>query len=238
VPFARQKLRRGDIHSAAPKPYTDNVNGPLLIAGSGVELITALSSQAEKCGVAAAQAIIPKRNARGDAADKGSSLFDWNPGSAISTRGLVLAAENRLGALGGGIIVCAAPHNASEYDFSPTGIDFLVDNHVKSYMFLAQELTRYFYAAQSGTLALVMLEEADAGLLAAPIFGAFKSFAAGLLEHTSEYIRAAAFSCKEKPPAPVNEFASYIVKTLVKDEKFDGGRWFKFTRLMHNLKLS
>jgi hypothetical protein len=83
-----------------------------------------------------------------------------------------------------------------------------------------------------------MIEEAGSGLLTAPIFGAFKSFAAGLLEHPSEYMRTAAFSCKEKPPAPVNEFASYIIKTLVKNEKFDGGRWFKFTRLMHNLKLA
>jgi hypothetical protein len=214
------------------------VNGPLLIAGSGVELITALSTQAEKYGLAPVCAVIPQKNARSGNADKKSALFDWNPGSAVSTRGLVLAAENRLGILGGGIIVCAAPHNVMEDDFSPAGIDFLVDNHIKSYMFLAHELTRYFRAAQSGTLALVMLEEAVSGLLTVPVFSAFRSFAAGLLEHPSEYIHAAAFSCKEKPPAPVNEFASYIIKTLVKTEKFDGGRWFKFTRLIHNLKLA
>jgi hypothetical protein len=214
------------------------VNGPLLIAGSGVELITALSTQAEKYGVPTVCAVIPKKNARNGFADKRSALLDWNPGSAVSTRALVLAAENRLGILGGGIIVCAAPHNTVEDDFSPAGIDFLVDNHIKSYMFLAHELTRYFRAAKSGAIAMVMLDEAGTGALTATIFSAFRSFAAALFERTSEYIRTAGFSCKEKPPAPINEFASYIIKTLVKTEKFDGGRWFKFTRLIHNLGLA
>jgi hypothetical protein len=214
------------------------MNSSLLIAGSGAELIAALSTQAEKYGAASVRAVIPNRNVRDDIADKGSPLLDWNPGSAVSTRGLVVAAENRLGILGGGLIVCAAPHNAAGYDFSPAGIDFLVDNHVKSYMFLAYELARYFRAAQSGTLAMVMLEDADSSLLTDPVFSAFKSFSARLLEHQSEHVRAAAFSCKEKPPAPVNEFASYVIKTLFKDEKFGNGRWFKFTRLMRNLKLT
>jgi hypothetical protein len=214
------------------------MNGPFLIAGSGAELITALSTQAEKYGVVSVRAVIPNRNIRDDTTDKRSPMLDWNPGSAVSTRGLVVAAENRLGTLGGGIIVCAGLHNVAEYDFSPTGIDFLVDNHVKSYMFLAYELARYFHAAQSGTLAMVMLEDTDSRLLTDPAFSAFKSFSTRLLEHQSEHIRTAAFSCKETPPAPVNEFASYVIKILFKGEKFEGRRWFKFTRLMHNLKLA
>jgi hypothetical protein len=214
------------------------MNGPLLIAGSGAELIAALSAQAKKYGISTAQALIPGRNVHDTAADKDPPLLEWNPGSAVSARGLVLAAENRLDILGGGIIVCTAPHDAGEYDFSPAGIDFLVDNHIKSYMLLAHELARYFRTAQSGTLAMVMLEEAPAGLLTDSVFSAFRSFSTRLLGHQPEYIRAAAFSCKEKPPAPINEFASYVIKTLLKDEKFAGGRWFKFTRLMHNLKLA
>jgi hypothetical protein len=217
------------------------MNGALLIAGSGAELIAALSTETEKHGMAAACAVIPKRNVQNrgsyDTMDKKPLMFDWNPGSAISARSLVLSVENRLGIIGAGIIVCSAPRTA-ENDFSPAGIDFLVDNHIKSYMFLAHDLMRYFHTTQSGTLALVMLEEVNTNLLTAPISSAFSSFAGSLSAYQGEYMRIMSFSCEEKPPAPVNDFAKYILKTIAKNEKPGGGRRFKFTRLKHNLNLS
>jgi hypothetical protein len=85
---------------------------------------------------------------------------------------------------------------------------------------------------------MVMLEETDASPLTAPMFSAFKSFSTNLLAHTSEYVRTAAFSCEEKPPVPVNDFASYVFKILSKNEKLESARWFKFSRFKHNLKLT
>ncbi|MDR1148749.1 MAG: hypothetical protein LBK66_08970 [Spirochaetaceae bacterium] len=214
------------------------VNDALLIAGAGRELVSALAGQAVKRGAKTALSLIPSQNGAQRLAD-GLELLDWNPGSPISARSLVLAAGNRIGVLTGGIIVCAAPDNADAADFSPVGIDFIVNNHIKSYMFLARELIRHFRAAQSGTLALVLLEEPSSSLLAGPVFSAFKSFAGNLLTNlNTEYFRAAAFVCEEKIPPPMNEFAAYILKTLSENKKLDGGRWFKFTKLKHSLKLT
>ncbi|MDR1362799.1 MAG: hypothetical protein LBJ35_01945 [Spirochaetaceae bacterium] len=218
--------------------YTIPVNDALLIAGTGKELITALADEGGKRGAKTAISLIPSQNGHNRLAE-GLNALDWNPGSPISAYNLVLSAENRIGALNGGIIVCAAPDNADAADFSPAGIDFIVNNHIKSYMFLAHELTRRFRAGQSGALALVLLEEASSGLLTGPVFSTFKSFTSNLLEDlNTEYFRAAAFSCEEKNSIPMSEFAAYIFKTLYEAKKLDGGRWFKFTKLKHNLKLT
>jgi NAD(P)-dependent dehydrogenase (short-subunit alcohol dehydrogenase family) len=214
------------------------VNDALLIAGAGKELVSALADEAVKRGAKTALSLIPNQSGSMRLADS-PEMLDWNPGSPISARNLVLAAENRIGALTGGIIVCAAPDNADAADFSPAGIDFIINNHVKSYMFLARELARRFHAAQSGTLALVLLEEPSSSLLAGPVFGAFKSFAGNLLTNlNTEYFRTAAFVCEEKISPPMNEFAAYIFKTLSENKKLDGGKWFKFTKFKHSLKFT
>jgi hypothetical protein len=215
----------------------------MLIAGAGMELVSALAEEAEKRNIKTARALIQSRNGAGRfthaaAAEKTASL-DWNPGSPISARSLILAAENKVGHLSGGIIVCTAPDNAEASDFSPAGIDIIVNNHIKSYMLLANELSRHFRARQSGSLALVLFEKPVSGILAAPIFSSFKSFSGSLLAHSNpEYIRTTAFSCEEKIPPPVNEFAAYVFKTLSENKKLDGAKWFKFTKLKRNLKLT
>ncbi|MDR2658885.1 MAG: hypothetical protein LBC27_02690 [Spirochaetaceae bacterium] len=215
----------------------------VLIAGAGAELIAALAYEAENRGAKTAVSIISGKNGAAQLSDKlvdeKALRLEWNPGSPISAQNLVLAAENKIGSISKGIIVCAAPGNAEAADFSPAGIDFLVNNYIKSYMFLGRELTRRFRTARNGTLVLALLEEPSSGLLAAPVFSAFKSFSNGLMTRLNpEYFHIAAFSCEEKNPPPPNEFAAYIFKTLAETKKLDGGRWFKFTKLKYNLKLA
>jgi hypothetical protein len=207
----------------------------MLIAGSGPELIMALADEAERRGIKTASSIISENNAQRRPANEKTTPLEWNPCSPISARSLVLAAENRIGPLDAGIIVCAAANSAEMRDFSPAGIDFVVNNHIKSYMFLTHELTRSFRARQSGALVFVLLEGPAQGILAAPVSSAFKSFSNSMLARSNtEYQSTLAFSCEEKNISLMNEFAAYIFKILTENKKPDRARWFKFTKLkMH-----
>jgi hypothetical protein len=234
----KMRIAAADWRMTADKTYTITMDDTILIAGAGKDLITAIANEAGTHGVKTAAALIPCRSETGKTLETSNQL-GWNPGSPISARNLILAAENRVGALSGGIIVCAAPGSADAADFSPAGIDFIVDNHIKSYMLLARELTRHFDTARKGVLGMVLLEETSASILNVPVFSAFKSFTNSLLTNlNTEYPRMAAFSHEEKSPILVNEFAAYIFKTLFENKKLDSGRWFKFTKLKHNLKLT
>jgi NAD(P)-dependent dehydrogenase (short-subunit alcohol dehydrogenase family) len=207
----------------------------MLIAGQGKELISALSAEAEKRGIKTILAVIPGQNdgSRPGARDGSSATPVWNPGSPVSARSLVLAAENRIGTLGAAIVVCSAPNEAETRDFSPAGIDAIVNSHIKSYMFLSRELIRYFQQKKRGTLALVLLETPPQGLLSASVFGAFRGFSDSLLERSNtEHLRMASFLCDEKNPPPASEYAAYILKTLAENKKIDRSR-FKFAKFMH-----
>jgi hypothetical protein len=208
--------------------YNAVMDEAMLIAGQGKELIAALSAEAEKRGIKTTLAAIPERN---DGERSGPSA--WNPGSPVSARSLVLAAENRIGSLSGAIVVCSAPNEAETRDFSPAGIDMIVNNHIKSYMFLSRELIKYFQQKKQGTLALALLETPPQGLLTASVFGAFRSFSGSLLERSdTEHLRMASFLCDEKTPAPINEYAAYILKTLTENKKIDRSL-FKYAKFMH-----
>jgi hypothetical protein len=212
--------------------YNAAVNDSMLIAGHGEELIAALSAEAERRGIRTILAVIPKKDG-GDSPHPDDALPGWNPGSPVSARNLVLAAENRIGTLGGAIVVCSAPDEAETRDFSPAGIDMIVNNHIKSYMFLSRELIKYFQQQKKGAFALVLLETPPQGLMTASVFGAFRNFSDSLLERSNtEHIKMASFLCDEKPPPSMNEFAAYILKTLTENKKIDRSR-FKFAKFMH-----
>ena len=208
----------------------------MLIAGSGPELVSALADEAGRRGIKTALSLIPgnsdpRRLVSGAAIERAAPL-DWNPCSPISARSLILAAENKNGPVGSGIIVCAAANSAEMRAFSPAGIDFVVNNHIKSYMFLTNELTRSFRARHNGTLAFVLLEGPSPGILAAPVFSAFKSFSDSMLAQSNpEYLSTLAFSYKEKNIPKINEYAAYIFKIIEENKKKDRARWFRFTKL-------
>ncbi|MDR3355558.1 MAG: hypothetical protein LBO04_00010 [Spirochaetaceae bacterium] len=207
----------------------------MLIAGSGSALTAALADEAARRGIKTALSLISgQKDERGlspIAVNEKVVQLDWNPCSPISARSLVLAAENRNGPLDTGLIVCAADDTGMR-DFSPAGIDFVVNNHIKSYMFLANELSRHFSARRSGALAFVLMEGRTPGILSAPVFSAFKSFSGAMIaQANTEYVSALAFSCEGKKPPPVSEYAAYIFKILGETQKTRQTAWFKFSKL-------
>jgi hypothetical protein len=83
-------------------------------------------------------------------------ILEWNPGSPISARTLVLAAENRLEHINDAILVCSPPQvrrDAANLNFAD--VEMLVNDHIKGWFFLVKELTVVFKARGEGTLSLV-----------------------------------------------------------------------------------
>jgi predicted GNAT superfamily acetyltransferase len=83
-------------------------------------------------------------------------ILDWNPGSPISARTLVIAAENRLGHINEAILVCNPPQvrrDAANLNFAD--VEMLVNDHIKGWFFIVKELTVAFKARGEGTLSLV-----------------------------------------------------------------------------------
>jgi len=88
--------------------------------------------------------------------DSQARILEWNPGSPISARTLVLAAENRLGHINDAILVCCPPQvrrNATNLNFAD--VEMLVNDHIKGWFFLIKELTVIFKAKGEGTLSLI-----------------------------------------------------------------------------------
>ena len=101
----------------------------IVIAGNESTLIHAVENEAARRAERYALALIPNRfsgdnspNTRSpqdnspsadpvaqDLPEKGRIPLDWNPGSPISARTLVIAAENRLEQISEAILVCAPP---------------------------------------------------------------------------------------------------------------------------------
>jgi len=157
----------------------------ILVAGNDSALLNAVETEVAKRVAQYALALIPNRFSvpRENPSYTMSSMsqsksrvpLDWNPGSAISARTLVLAAENRLGVIDGAILVCSPPSApCAAADLKPVDIEVLASDHVKSWLFLTKELAAGFKARGQGTLALVYPEtdgDVDDGD-AVDIFGA------------------------------------------------------------------
>ncbi|MCL2190898.1 MAG: hypothetical protein FWB79_02795 [Treponema sp.] len=115
--------------------------------------------------------------------------LDWNPGSAVSARALVLAAENRLGRVDEAILVCSpARALCAAADLKPVDIEVLVSDHVKSWFFLARELIVGFKARGQGSLVLVYPENGggNAGVLGLAASASFRALAQGLLASAAD----------------------------------------------------
>jgi hypothetical protein len=213
----------------------------ILIAGVESSLLASLVEEALKSG-RTAFAMIPRNGASTKiTAHSGSDkaqLLNWNPSSPISAHSLVLAAKNQLGTVNTALLVCAPPPSFESSDFSPAGIDFLVNNYIKSFFLLARELVQHFREQKNGTLVPLVLEEQNEKLLSAPLLSAFKAFSNGLLPlGGTDGLTVKAFSCPEKIPSLDAEFVRYIFKVLNEGKKNDGGKWYKFNKLTSALKL-
>jgi hypothetical protein len=214
----------------------------ILIAGNESSLSEAIAAEASKRTEALAAAFIPRRGEqlRGKAPPEGRNLrfpLSWNPGSPISARSLVLAAENRLEQVDEAILVCTPPsvYERAE-ELVPSEIETTVNDHIKGWFFLVRELTSLFKARNRGVLSLALSEPGggkdDAVDMMGPsVAASFRAFAQGLLTASfSEPYHVFAFSTSEI--GEDSAFAAFIFKVIEEKNKRNTGKWHKYGRLV------
>jgi hypothetical protein len=216
----------------------------ILIAGIESSLSEAVAAEAEKKVEQYAAAFIPNRlldsaweHSPQIESKKARLTLDWNPGSPISARTLVLAAENRLDHVDEAILICTPPSVRRPVEqLAPVDIDIVVNDYIKGWFFLVKELTATFKTRNAGILALV-LSDTDSGndkrvapdLMGPSVSASFHAFVQGLLAAApNKPYQTLAFSSETGEDA---EFAAYIFKTIEEGNKRNLGKWHKFGRL-------
>ena len=222
----------------------------ILIAGNESGLCRAIETEAARRVAQYALALIPNRlseagrvPADGGAAarkakETGRLPLDWNPGSPIAGRTLVLAAENRLEHIDEAILVCSPPsirRGAAELPL--VDIEIMINDHIKGWFFLVRELVAVFRARQSGTLALVYSDIGSGGtddaadLLGPSALASFRAFTGSLLSAAlSEPYLTMGFSCS----GAGNEagFASFVFKLIDEGNRRNNGKLHKHGKLI------
>jgi hypothetical protein len=162
--------------------------------------------------------------------------LEWNPGSPISARTLIIAAENRLEHINLALLVCDPPSvRCAAADLSMANVEVLVNDHVKSWFFLVKELATNFKARGEGTLALVYPETTSsrddtADLLGPAALAAFRSFTRGLLSAAlNEPYFTLGFSGAETGDEV--GFAAFIFKQLDENNRRSNGKLYKYGKL-------
>ncbi|MDR3248408.1 MAG: hypothetical protein LBT39_06445 [Treponema sp.] len=213
----------------------------ILIAGNESLLCAAIAVEAAKRVERFAQVLLPNRlsdqGRHGAPAAQPSAIpLDWNPGSPISARTLILSAEHHLEHVDDAILVCSPPSlRRPVAELLPQDIEVLVNDHIKGWFFLVRELAAIFRARRSGTLAMVVPDigsgrDDQADLLGIPAAAAFRAFAQGLLASSStEPYLTLGFSAQEA--GDDDNFAAYIFKLIDEANKRNSGKWHKFGRL-------
>ncbi|GHU08404.1 hypothetical protein FACS1894151_04240 [Spirochaetia bacterium] len=159
--------------------------------------------------------------------------LNWNPGSPISARSLLLAAENRLGQINEAILVCAPPPIRQQPEtITPALIETVINDYIKGWLFLVKEITVLFKNRGAGTLALVLSEtnfnikDEEIDLLGPSVTASFRAFAQSLLAASiGKSYQTLAFSSDLKDDAG---FAAYVFKLLEEGNKRYIGKWHKF----------
>jgi hypothetical protein len=172
------------------------------------------------------------------AAEKARISLQWNPGSPISARTLVLAAENRLEHIDEAILVCDPPAvRRAAVDLSLTDIEILVNDYIKCWFFVVKELTAMFEARRSGTLALVYPDAGSgggkdeaAGVFRSTSLAAFRVLVQGLLVPAvkASYITLGFTSAETGDEAG---FAAFVIKTLEEGTARNNGKLHKYGKL-------
>ena len=209
----------------------------ILIAGNESAIINAIETEAARRAGHYALARIPDRftgdiQPSTDTASSARVLLDWNPGSPISARTLVLAAENRLEQVSEAVLVCDPP-SVRTADFSLADIEVLVNDHIKGWFFLVKELTAIFRARGEGTLALVYPETGggkDDELMGSAALAVFRSFTRNILAAAlNEPYMTQGFSCAEAGDEA--GFAAFIFKQLDEGNRRGNGKLHKYGKL-------
>jgi hypothetical protein len=185
----------------------------LLIAGNESTLSAAIVAEAGRQFEVFCAALVPNRlpyplegrpDAAGPAAGSGAAannggpgrgpiFLEWNPGSPVSARALVLAAENRLGRIDEAVLVCVPPAvRKNAEDLNSANIEIIVNDYIKGWFFLAKELASVFSAQGAGTLALALSGAAGGGdrddtdLIGPSVSASFRSFAQALMDSAQD----------------------------------------------------
>jgi hypothetical protein len=216
----------------------------IFIAGSDSSLLSAVTAEASKRVDHFVTARIPSpsgeppENRRILPAAEGARIpLDWNPGSPLSARSLVLAAENRLGQITEAILVCTPPSiRKSAVRLNAADVDAIINDHIKGWFFLVKELAAIFTERKSGILALALSDTGsgdkdDPVDMIGPSVGAsFRSFAQGLMTASfAEPYQVYGFSGGgSSENGEDHGFGSFIFKILEDGGKRDAGKWHKY----------
>ena len=206
----------------------------IIIAGNESNLLSAIETETARRVEQYTLAAIPNRFIGIDAKPSSAASLariplDWNPGSPITARTLILAAENRLGCVDEAILVCDPPRtNRSINDINLADVEILVHDHIKGWFFLAKELAVFFKTKGEGTLALVYPETGgNDDLLGATALAAFRSFTRNLLSAVgSEPYLTLGFAGGESGDEA--GFAAFISKQLEERNPKAGGKLHKY----------
>jgi hypothetical protein len=221
----------------------------ILIAGNESALTAAVEAETARRVERYSLALIPDRfsgtrDTRADPdlhprretpAEKARIPLDWNPGSPVSARTLVLGAENRLGRVNEAILICDPPSvRLAACDLSLADVEILVNDHIKGWFYLVKELAAVFKARGEGTLALVYPEtghrDADSDLLGQAALAAFRSLTGGLLASAFDgpYLTLGFSGTAAGDEAG---FAAFILKNLEEGNRRNNGKLHKYGKL-------
>jgi hypothetical protein len=236
------------------------MNGGLLIAGNESTLSAAIVAEAGKRFERFCVALVPNRlpyplegplpgagpavagpeSGPGESGDPGGGaiLLDWNPGSPVSARALVLAAENRLGRIDRAALVCVPPAvRKNPEDLNSANIEIIVNDHIKGWFFLAKELAALFRAREAGALALALSDTAGGGggddtdLIGPAVSACFRSFAQALMDSTRNG-RYDVFGVTVPgggfPGGEGGDGVGAFVLKALEDGRRNRGKWHKF----------
>jgi hypothetical protein len=212
----------------------------IFIAGNDSVLFSSVVAEVEKRVEQYVTALIPNSppipEKAGDfSSPKGRIPLSWNPGSPISCRTLILAAENRLGQINDALLVCSPPGLYRQPEaLVPADIESMVNNQIKGWFFLIRELALNFRSISGGTLSLVVPElipsggkDSPADLLGAPAAASFRALTQGLLScAAAEPFQVLGFSLSEI--GQEGTFAAWMFKILDEGGKKNSGKWHKF----------
>jgi hypothetical protein len=207
--------------------------------GNESALLNAVETEAASRAEQYALAMLPNRfsgdKANASAAPPGRIPLDWNPGSPISARTLVLAAENRLEHVDEAILVCDPPFACRSIEgLSLADIEVLANDHVKSWYFLVKELAAMFKARRAGTIALVCPEtpgrDEAVDLLGSTAIAVFRSLSRNFIAGAAnEPYFTMGFSGGETGDEA--GFASFIFKHLDEKNRRSNGKILKYGKL-------
>jgi hypothetical protein len=188
--------------------------------------------------LARGESSLPESSAVQDSAKENGISLDWNPGSPISARTLVIAAENRFSQIDEAILVCDPPSvRYAAADLTLVDIEVLVNDHIKGWLFLIKELAAVFKAREKGTLALVYSETSGAGgkddvadLLGPVALAAFRSLTRSLLVTAfNEPYLTLGFSGADTGDEA--GFAAFVFKQLEEGNRRSNGKLYKYGKL-------